>query len=451
LASELRDARGSLNAFGGGEAAADPRVVFSWSYQQLSPQAARLFRLLGLHPGPDTTARAAASLAALPAGQARGSLAELARANLITEHTPGRFTFHDLLRAYAREQAHAKDSQDDRNAAVSRVLDHYLHTANAACLRLHPRVRSLTLAPPPPGVLPEEHPDSAAAWAWFDAEHPVLFAAVDLAAATRWDTHVWQLAWTLMEFVDRQGRWHDWAAMQHTALSAARRRDDRYGQVHAHAGMAMACRWLGRDNEACSHLQQALDLCVALGDAAGQAGVHILLGRVCEYKGRLAAALRHDQEALTLSRAAGDRRSLATALNNAGWHHSLLGDHHQALDHCEKALALFREVGDHRGEAYTLDSLGYAHYHLGNYEKSVSCYQQSVVRHQEVHSGYHMAMVLGHLGDALDATSDEPAARTAWQQALAILDHLSAVLPHGASPGYPDPGQIHAKLARQEE
>jgi len=127
LAGELRDARGGLNAFGGGDAAADPRAVFSWSYQQLSPQAARLFRLLGLHPGPDTTAWAAASLAALPTEQARGSLAELARAHLVTERAPGRFAFHDLLRAYAVEQARSHDTDDDRKATVSRALDHYLH------------------------------------------------------------------------------------------------------------------------------------------------------------------------------------------------------------------------------------------------------------------------------------------------------------------------------------
>jgi tetratricopeptide (TPR) repeat protein len=423
--------------------------VFSWSYRQLTPQARRLFRLLGLHPGPDATARAAASLAAVPPGLAHGPLAELARAHLVTEHSPGRFTFHDLLRAYATEQARDHDTGEEQEAAISRVLDHYLYSAHAASLRLHPRARPLTLPPPPPGVLPEEPPDEATAWAWLEAEHPVLLAAVDHAAAVRQDTRAWQLAWALMEFLDRQGRWHDWAATQRTALNSAKRVNDKSGQAHAHAGLGSACRWLGHHDEAHTHLQQALDLFAELGDAARQAEVHVMLGGVLEYQHRLAEALLHDQQAFALFAAAGDRRGQAKALNNLGWHRALLGYHHEALADCGQALALNREAGDRRSESHTLDSLGYAHYHLGNYQQSADYYRQSIAIRQETHSRYHMATVLGHLGDTLHAAGDQPAARAAWQQALAILDHLGPSLTLGSGPGYPDAGQIRAKLARQ--
>ncbi len=446
LASELRDARGGLNAFGGGDAAADPRAVFSWSYQQLNPQAARLFRLLGLHPGPDTTAPAAASLAALPAGQARGALGELARAHMVTERGPGRFAFHDLLRAYAIEQARAQDTDDDRMAAVSRALDHYLHSAHAASLRLHPGARPLTMPPPPPGVLPEEPADCAAAWAWFDAEYPVLLAAIEQAAATGRDVRVWQLAWTLMDYLERQGRWDDWAATQHTALNAARRHHDRSGQAHAHAGIGLACRFLGEREETYTHLRQALDLFAELGDTASLGDVHIMLGGVLEHQNRFAEALKHHQEALALFRAAGDRRGQARALDLAGWNHALLGEHHETFAHCDQALALSREVGDHRGEALTLHSLGYAHYHLGNYKQSADYYKQSLAMHQELRSRYHLALVLGHLGDTLDAAGDRPAARAAWQQAVAILDYPSPIATINPGGGYLDADRIRAKL-----
>jgi tetratricopeptide (TPR) repeat protein len=451
LATELRDARGSLDAFQAGEAAANPRAVFSWSYQQLSPQAARLFRLLGLHPGPDTTAYAAASLAALPIAQARGSLAELAQAHLITEHSPGRFTFHDLLRAYAIEQVRAHDTDDEQNAAISRVLDHYLYSAHAASPRLHPRTRSLYLPSLPPGVLPEEPPDFAAAWAWFEAEHPVLLAAIEQAAVAGQDTHAWQLAWALMDFLDRLGRWDDGVAIQYTALSAARRHGDRSGQAHAHAGIGLACRWLGHCEEAYTHLRQALDLFTELGDAVGQAETHSMLGRVLGYQNRLAEAIPHHMQALALFRTVGDRRGQARALNNAGWLHALLGNHHEALAHCEQALALSREVGDRRSEACTLDSLGYAHYCLRNYKQSAIYFQQSIVRHQEVRSRYHLASVFGHLGDTLDAAGDQSAARTAWQQALVILDHPGPILALGPGPGYFDARQIRARLERKNK
>jgi tetratricopeptide (TPR) repeat protein len=451
LASELRGARESLHALHGGEAAADARAVFSWSYQQLSPAAARLFRLLGLHPGPDATACAAASLAALPVDEARGLLAELARAHLVTERSPGRFTFHDLLRAYATGQARAQDTADDQQAAISRALDHYLHTAHAASLRLHPRLVPLTLPIPPPGVLPEEQPDGDAAWAWFDAEHPVLLAAIDQAAATGRDAHAWQLAWTLLDYLDRQGRWDDLAAIQRTALNAARRHNDRPGQAHAHAGIGVACRWLGRYDEAYAHLQQALTLFAELGDTTGQGQVHTVLGGVLEYQNRFTDALWHNRQALALFCTAGDRRGQAKALNNIGWHHSLLGDHQEALAHCAQALALSREVGDRRVEAYILDSLGYAHHHLGDYKQATDYYRRSLARYEEYRNRYNMASVLDHLGDALDAAGDHPAARTAWQQALAILDHLGPVLALGPGPGYPDASQIRAKLARHNE
>ena len=108
LAAELRAAAGGLAEFTDPDLASDVRAVFSWSYRQLSPAAARLFRLLGMHPGPDIGLPAAASLAGQPAAEVRPLLTELARAHLI-ERAAGRYAFHDLLRAYAAELALALD------------------------------------------------------------------------------------------------------------------------------------------------------------------------------------------------------------------------------------------------------------------------------------------------------------------------------------------------------
>jgi hypothetical protein len=138
LAGELADARGRLDALGTGDTATDVRAVFSWSYRYLSPAAARMFRLLGLHPGPDITVDAAASLAAVPAGQARGLLDELAVANLLAEHASGRFACHDLLRAYAGEQARVIDSEEQRRGALTGLFDYYLAAAAAAMDALFP-------------------------------------------------------------------------------------------------------------------------------------------------------------------------------------------------------------------------------------------------------------------------------------------------------------------------
>src|SRR5207253_2815787 len=152
---ELCDAQGHLDVVDGGDLETDVRTVFSWSCRRLSPQAARVFRLLGIHPGPDVTMPAAASLAGIPPERVVPALAELARANLVKEHIPGRFVFHDLLRAYATEQTHVHDSEAEREAARRRLLDHYLHTAHAAALLVNPHWEPITLAPPHAWVIPE--------------------------------------------------------------------------------------------------------------------------------------------------------------------------------------------------------------------------------------------------------------------------------------------------------
>ncbi|MFE0378628.1 BTAD domain-containing putative transcriptional regulator [Streptomyces inhibens] len=124
IAAELRNSRGSLDAFSGSGGAADARAAFACSYRRLQPESARLFRLLSLHPGPDLTVDAAAALTALPARTARLLLGELANAHLVTEHAPGRYTAHDLLRVFAAELTEAHDSPTERHAARQRLLDH---------------------------------------------------------------------------------------------------------------------------------------------------------------------------------------------------------------------------------------------------------------------------------------------------------------------------------------
>lgn len=125
LARQLDAARGGLSGFAGEDPLTDARVVFSWSYHTLSAEAADLFRLLGLHPGPGISLAATASLLGTPAGFAAERLAELCRAHLLTEPVPGRYAFHDLLRDYATELTETRDPEATRDAALGRLLGHY--------------------------------------------------------------------------------------------------------------------------------------------------------------------------------------------------------------------------------------------------------------------------------------------------------------------------------------
>jgi tetratricopeptide (TPR) repeat protein len=400
------------------------RSVFSWSYQHLSPPAARMFRLLGVHPGPDTALPATASLAGMSLGQAQRATQELTRTHLIRERVPGRFDFHDLLRTYAADQTHALDTDADRRAAVLRALDHYLLTAHSADQMLYPTRDPLALAPPQPGVIPVKFADRAQALAWFHAEYPVLLAIAALGAEAGFDNHAWQIPWTLVDFIDRHGHWHDWVATQHTALAAAQRLDSLDGQAAAHRSLGRAYTRLNSYIDAGIHLRRALDLYRACGDGAGQAHVHLGLAQISEQRQQYDDALAGAQHALDLFRELDHHGGQAKALNNTGWYHARLGNYYQALVRCQQALTLERKLGNHPGEANTWDSLGYAHHHLGHHAQAITCYRQALALYCELGDPYEEACVLIHLGDTQRTTGETGAARESWQQALAILNDL---------------------------
>jgi tetratricopeptide (TPR) repeat protein len=424
LAGQLRAAADGLDAFNGGDPSTDVRVVFSWSYRTLSAGAARLFRLLGLHPGPDVAAPAAASLAGLPPAQARPLLAELARAHLLTEHAPGRYAFHDLLRLYAAEQARAQDTEADRRTARHRLLDHYLHTAQAATPWLYGPWCQLPLPPAQPGVTPEEPAGAEAANAWLAAEHQVLMAAIDQAAGAGFEVHAWRLAWTLTLVFEAYGLWREYGAAQSVALDAARRVGDEVGVAYAQQGLGRAYSWLGEDDEAFAHLRQALDRFTALRDETAQANVRLGIGFLFDRKGADDEALRESQEALVLFRSAGHRSGQAVALNNIGWSLAQRGRFAEALLHCRESVDVHRQLGDIQGLAGSWDSLGYVQHHLGDHHRAVASYAESLALYRQLDDRYNQAGTLTRLGDTHEAIGDLDAARGAWQRALTLLDGL---------------------------
>ena len=436
LATELRDAAGRLEALDVGDATASVRAAFSWSYRQLSPAAARMLRLLGLHPGPDVTIPAAASLAGLPAAETRKVVATLGRAHLVTELTSGRYALHDLLRAYAAEQAAATDSDADRHAAVQRMLDHYLHTAHAAALLLNPSREPVTLAAAWPGVTPEPLAGLHDARTWFEAEHQVLLAAVGLAAETGFDVPAWQLPWAMTTFLDGHGHWQEQADLQRTALQAAARLGDVAGQSVTRHALATACAMLGDCDQARTHLTDGLSLCRQLGDRAGEARAHLIFGFVEQRQERYSCALSHAQQALFLFQAIGDRGGETAALNGVGWCHSLLGNHERARAICQQALAIYVEIGNRYGEAYTWDSLGYAEHHLGLHADAITSYTRAIDLHAELGNRVNEATSLIHLGDTQRAVGNYGAARVTWNRGLAILSDLR----------HPDADGVRAKL-----
>jgi tetratricopeptide (TPR) repeat protein len=422
VAGELRDARGRLDALDGGEDLVNIRAVFSWSYEQLSPATARMFRLLGLHPGPDITVAAAASLAVVPRLQAARTLGQLAAACLLTEHMPGRFTFHDLLRAYAAEQAAVAEEEGQRQAAIHRSVDHYLQSARAADHAIYPARPPVPISAPLPGTEPETFPGHVEALAWFEQEHHVLLAVTSLAATSGLHPCAWHLPWTMESFFYQRAHWHDWAVTQKIALTAARCIGDRDGQAHAHRGIANANIEIGSYDTASRHLTWALRLRENAGDLTGQARVHLDMGRLASFQESYSDCLAHARQGLELSRSAHDRIGEGNGLSEVGWALALLGQYEQAIACCHDTLRLLRETGNLHIEGQVWDSLGYAHHHLGQHAEAAACYQRAVQILDERGYRYAKAVTLNWAAQAYRAAGDARAARDAWQQALAMLE-----------------------------
>ena len=437
VAAELRDVGSRLAVLTGDDPNSDVRAVFSWSYRALTPDAARLFRLLALHPGPDLSVPAAAALAALPPAHVRPLLEELARAGLVVQHAAGRYTFHDLLRVYATDLTYQVDADEDRRTAVRRMLDHYLRSAFAADRLLYPARDPLTLGAEPLDAAPEHLDDERQALAWFAAEHRVLLAAVQHAADAHFDDQAWQLAWTMVTFLNREGHWHELATVGSAALAAGRRLEDQYAQAQAHCFLAYAETRLGHFEAADTELREALDLYGRDGDRAGQAHAHLNLAYAMERRSHHREALDHCQRALELYRSAGHERGQAIALNSVGWCHALLGEYEQARACCQEALPLLVELGDRNGQADTWDSLGYIHEHLGRHDEAITCYRQAVELVRRLGDHYREATTFVNLGEAQQAAGDPDAARATWRQALAILEQLH----------HPDAAQVRGRLA----
>ncbi|GAB3836950.1 hypothetical protein GCM10027610_038120 [Dactylosporangium cerinum] len=420
-AAQLRDTAGGLNALDGGDPITDVRAVFSWSYLALTDPAARLFRLLGLHPGPDLGAPAAASLAGGTVPQVRALLHELVEANLLTEHTPGRYGFHDLLRSYAAEQAGRTPERAD---AVRRVFDHYLHAAHGAVLRLDSGRAPAGLTRPVAGVTVERVRDGDAAMAWFTAEDAVLLAAVRGGADEGLDDHVWKLAWTLTTYLEWLGRWDDLIDTQSVALQALLRAGDLAGRAHVHRDLGRTLARVGRFDDAAGHLDRALELYRALGDTVGQARTHHNIGWMLQAQQRHGDALTHSEQALHLFETAGDVLWQARTSNAAGWLHAQLGNHRRTLDLCGRALQLLQQLGDRHGEAGTWDSLAVAHDHLGDHAQATRCYEKAIALFEQLGDRPTAADILVNAGDRHHAAGDRTAAGDSWRRALRHFEAL---------------------------
>ena len=461
VTSELADRRARLDLLdAAGDGLTAVRAVFSWSVRHLDDQAARAFRLLGLHPGADYDAYAVAALTGTTLGQARLMLHRLACAHLIQPAGTGRYGMHDLLRAYAADQAADQECDQERQAALHRLSDHYLATAAVAASTLFhadPDQPALPrpLSPVPPLASP------AAALAWLDAERSTLVAIAAYAADHACSRHAIGLATTIFRYLD-VGYFADAAAVHDHARRTAARSGDRMAEAAALTMLGTADAARGRLRQAARHLEQAVALCreddnrIGEARALGRLGmVDFCRGRDRQSAGRHRAALaiyldagnhagqaselralamidlrqgRYEQAAgrlrrsLVLFRDAGLRSGEALVLGNLGELELRRGHYGQAAGHLQRSLGLGREIGNRPCQAQALACLGACELRQGRRWQAIGHFRQSLALHAQIGNSSGQADALNGLGEAFLARSQagEATARHAAALVLAI-------------------------------
>ncbi|PSL53298.1 DNA-binding SARP family transcriptional activator [Saccharothrix carnea] len=342
------------------------RAAFDTSYRDLPADQRELFRLLGVHNGPDIDNHAAAALHDTTPDQARHHLEALHTAHLLQETSPGRYRLHDLLRVYAHNHAADLDPQH-RHDATTRVLDHYLHTTHTAAQHLPTLRRHVTPITPTTPRHPHPITDAEHARAWLTTELPTLAAAIHHAAHHNHHTHAINLATTLDAFLYTHGHWDQAHTLHQTALHAATHTGDRHGQANALDSLGRVQRVRGEYGPAEATLTRALDLYTDLGNRLGQANALDSLGSVQYLRGEFGPAEATVTRALDLYTDLGNRLGQADALDSLGRVQRMRGEFGPAEATVTRALDLYTDLGNRLGQADALDSLGRVQYLRGEF------------------------------------------------------------------------------------
>ena len=439
-------------------------AAFDLSYQDLTEDEQRLFRRLGLYPGTDIDAYAAAALDDTDLSTARRNLDALYDQYLITEPARGRYRLHDLISERARALA-ATEPVTDGYAAFGRLLNYYLHTARTADQHL---ARRTATAMPSVKVIPPRHAPNLLtredAVAWMDAERLNLHAAADYAASHELTSEVRAISSAMHGFLRSKGHWDQARSLHHTALELARRVGDELAEADAltdlgtvqqataeytaaitsltqairlhrnldnRLGEANALNRLGVVEylttdypAATASLKRALELYQSLGDHLGEANALTDLGVVQYLTGYYPAAITSRTRALELYRGLGYQLGEASALTDLGVVQRVIGDYPAATANHSRALVLYRELGYHIGEANTLNNLSVVQRVTGDYSASTASITKALKLWRD--AGYRLgeANAMNHLGAVQRITGDYSAAAASLSKALKLCRDL---------------------------
>ncbi|MER5916426.1 tetratricopeptide repeat protein [Streptomyces sp. NPDC001982] len=416
------------------------RAAFDLSYQYLTPEQARLFRLLPLNPGPDVSTDGAAHLADTGPDQAETLLQHLAEAHLIEPSQPwGRWRMHDLVRLYADEHGRTHATPDQRDNARTRLFTHYQDTTQAADTHLD------TL----PGPRAPHFPDRAAALQWLDAEHANLTATATTAPALGHPATTTSLAFSLAPYLDYRRYFDDWITLTTTALTVFREFGDRHGEGAALNNLGLALQEVRRFEEAIDTHTQAAAVYRELGDRHGEGQALGNLGLALRQVRRFEEAIDTHTQAVAVFRELGDRHGEGTELNNLGLALVEVRRFEEAIDAHTQDLAVFRELGDRHGEGMALNNLGNALREVGRFEEAIDAHTRAAAVCLELGDRHGEGQALNNLGTALREVGRFEEAIDAHTQDLAVCRELGDR--HGEGQALNNLGIALRKVGRFEE
>jgi tetratricopeptide (TPR) repeat protein len=401
-------------------AASAVSAAFSLSYNALEPAERQAFRLLSLVPGPDFTADALAALADTTVARARRLLDRIATANLLQQHAPGRFQFHDLLRRYARERIEIEEDDTVTGPALERFGWWYLAMVDGAADLLH---REFVRLPyPRPGPVGQPGPgDRHQAMAWLFAERPNLVAAVRHFARNEPRHLSWHLADGLRGYFWTGQYRTDWSESTAAALASAIEAGDEHGTAAMYRSLANLHNTLGDYPRAIEFHQQSLAIHRRQGLAEETAATLNNIGLAYLSTGRIDELEAVCREALTIEEQLDSRRCESTTLGLLGAVHWARGEIASAIDVFERSLRIAIELGIHHIESYGLRSLGLAYYELGELDLAQRYFAQAIQVSERIGSSYDRSIALYGLALTHREAGDIAVARDYAERALAAF------------------------------
>ncbi|MFC7619395.1 ATP-binding protein [Microlunatus sp. GCM10028923] len=386
------------------------------SYAALDEPVRRAYRLIGLMPGRDLDARAAAALLATGEPAAEVALDSLQDLHLIDEEPAGRYGMHDLTRAHAARHALATESERDRTDALIRLLEHHCAWASAAMDTAHPYTKSRR-PEPPYRVQPTW--TAGEANGWLDTELPNLLAGARAADEHHLHRHVIDLAGVVHRLLIMRNQIAEADALHGMALRAAEQAGDRAAEarahrdlgrvrrrlndyrgaaeqfdralslvaqerqplveVDAHIELASTVRYGGSSVDHDEHLRRAERIARQVGDELGQLEVQVEIAHTRLNEGDYRSAARHFDQTLGLAQRVGYRAREVTALIGRGRTDAELGQPAAAVDRFRSAVELSRRYGLPVGELAGLVNLGHVTRRSGDPSAARDCYREAFV------------------------------------------------------------------------